>query len=92
MSRQAYPDATQFEKKGKYFDAKATSQTPRWFNVDVKFRKKTRLIGLGELRAHPELANMRILQKGNRLSVTPVDPLEWEFIVGLAKKKPPKVT
>src|SRR6187397_3111469 len=62
VSKQAYPDATQFEKKGKYFDAKATPETPRWFNVDVKFRKKTRLIALDELRAHPELAHMRILQ------------------------------
>ena len=92
VSRQAYPDATQFEKKGKYFDAKATPETPRWFNVDVKFRKKTRLIGLGELRAHPDLARMRILQRGNRLSVTPVDPVEWDFILRLIKRKPPKAS
>ena len=90
VGRQAYPDATQYEKKGKYFDAKATPETPRWFNVDVKFKKKTRLIALDELRAHPELANMRILQRGNRLSITPVDPAEWEVIVGLAKRKAPR--
>ena len=90
VSKQAYPDATQFEKKGKYFDDKATPETPRWFNVDVKFRKKSRLIGLDELRAHPPLAHMRILQRGNRLSVTPVDPAEWEFILALMKRKAPK--
>lgn len=87
VSKQAYPDSTQFDLKSKYHDAKATAEEPRWFNVDVKFRKKTRLIPLEELRTHPELERMRILQRGNRLSVTPVDPGEWEFIVGLAKRK-----
>ena len=52
-------------------------------NVDVKFVKKTRLISIKELRAHAQLANLRILQKGNRLSITPVDPKEYEFILGL---------
>ena len=89
VSKQAYPDSTQFEKKSKYFDPKATSETPRWFNVDVKYRKKSRLVSLDELRTHPELQHMRILQKGNRLSITPVDPAEWEFILGLMKKKAP---
>ena len=90
VSKQAYPDATQFENKSKYFDDKATAETPRWFNVDVKFKKKTRLIALDELRAHPKLAQMRILQRGNRLSVTPVDLGEWEIILGLMKRKRPK--
>ena len=49
--------------------------------MDVRIVKKTRLVGIAELRAAPELANMRILQKGNRLSITPVDPAEWKFIV-----------
>jgi predicted RNA-binding protein with PUA-like domain len=87
VCRQAYPDTTQFERKSKYFDAKATPETPRWFNVDVKLKKKTRLVSLDELRTHPELARMTILQRGNRLSVTPVDPAEWEFVLGLMKKK-----
>jgi len=77
----AYPDATQFDPKNKYFDPKATPETPRWFNVDVKLVKKTRLMPLSEIRGYPELANMRILQKGNRLSITPVDPAEYAFIV-----------
>ena len=62
-------------------DAKATPETPRWFNVDVKLAKKTRLMPLTEIRGYPELAAMRILQKGNRLSITPVDPKEYAFIV-----------
>jgi len=81
ISKAAYPDATQFDKKSKYFDSKATFDAPRWFNVEVELVKKTRLFGLAELRGHPQLANLRILQKGNRLSITPVDPAEWKIIV-----------
>jgi predicted RNA-binding protein with PUA-like domain len=76
----AYPDATQFDPRSTYFDPKAKTENPRWFNVDVKLERKTRLLPLAELRGHPELTNMRVLQKGNRLSITPVDPLEWKFI------------
>jgi predicted RNA-binding protein with PUA-like domain len=82
VSSTAYPDTTQFDKSNKYFDAKATQETPRWFNVDVKLVKKIGLISLDELRQHPELANMRTLQRGNRLSITPLDPAEWKFITG----------
>ena len=59
VSTPAYPDATQFDRKSKYFDPKATRGAPRWFNVDVKLVEKTRLVSLAELRAHPELATMR---------------------------------
>lgn len=83
VSRLAYPDQTQFDPKNKYFDPKATADTPRWFNVDVKFVRKTRLLSIKELRTYPELERMRVLQTGNRLSITPVDPREWEFILGL---------
>ena len=84
---QAYPDATQFDSKSPYFDPKSTRDAPRWVNVDVKFLEKTRLISLAELRTHPELARMRVLQRGNRLSITPVDPAEWAFVVKLAKRR-----
>ncbi|MDE2367196.1 MAG: EVE domain-containing protein, partial [Betaproteobacteria bacterium] len=83
VSKLAYPDATQFDPGSKYFDPKATPQNPRWFNVDVRLVNKTRLVGIKELRGHPELASMRILQKGNRLSITPVDPAEWRFVMGI---------
>ena len=79
----AYPDTTQFDPTSKYFDPKATSQNPRWFNVEVKFIKKTRLVGIKELRSYPDLSSLRILQTGNRLSITPVDPSEWQFIMGI---------
>jgi predicted RNA-binding protein with PUA-like domain len=75
-----YPDDTQFDPKSKYFDPKATREQPRWMVVDIKLVKKTRLVGLPELREHPQLAAMTILQRGNRLSITPVKPEEWRFI------------
>lgn len=83
VSSPAYPDATQFDRGGKYFDPRATPESPRWFNVDVRLVEKTRFVSIRELRDHPELARMRALQKGNRLSITPVDPREWEFILAI---------
>lgn len=77
----AYPDRTQFDPASPYYDPKATPEAPRWWNVDVRVIRKTRLVSLQELRRHPELARMRVLQRGNRLSITPVDPAEWAFIV-----------
>lgn len=81
VSKLAYPDETQFDPASKYFDAKATRENPRWLNVDVQLVKKTRLMPLSEMRTYPELANMRLMQRGNRLSITPVDPAEYDFIV-----------
>jgi predicted RNA-binding protein with PUA-like domain len=78
-----YPDDTQFDPESKYFDPKATREQPRWMLVDVRLVRKTRLVGLPELREHRELANMTILQRGNRLSITPVTPAEWRFIESL---------
>ena len=77
----AYPDRLQFIKGHKYYDEKATPENPRWLNVDVKLVRKTPLLSLKELREYDALTNMRILQRGNRLSITPVDPKEWEFIL-----------
>lgn len=83
VSRLAYPDETQFDSESEYYDPKASRENPRWFNVDVKLEKKTRLVGLQELRAHKELASMQILKRGNRLSITPVTATEWQYIVSL---------
>ncbi|MHB0990947.1 MAG: EVE domain-containing protein [Burkholderiales bacterium] len=82
VSRLAYPDETQFDPAHRYFDPKASRENPRWVNVDVQLTEKTRLMPLQEIRSYPELATMRILQRGNRLSITPVDPREYNFIVG----------
>ena len=80
VARAAYPDASQFDRKSEYYDAQSTRAEPRWLNVDVRLVKKTRFVPLAELRAHPEIAGMRVLQRGNRLSITPVTPVEWRFI------------
>ncbi len=80
-----YPDDTQFDAKGKYFDPKATRETPRWMLVDVRAKKKTRLISLAELRAHAALSGMRVLQRGNRLSITPVTAREYAAIIKLVR-------
>jgi predicted RNA-binding protein with PUA-like domain len=63
VSKLAYPDETQFDRKSEYFDLKSSRENPRWFNVDVTLVKKTRVLGLAELRSHPELASMRVLQR-----------------------------
>ncbi len=82
----AYPDASQFDRASPYYDPKATPEQPRWTSVDVKLVRKTRLLSLKELRTYPELADMRLLARGSRLSVTPVEPAEWAFIGDLLKK------
>ena len=81
VSSASHPDPSQFEKKSPYYDPKAKSEEPRWMLVDVKLVKKTRVMPLEEMRTYPELAEMITLKRGNRLSITPVTPAEWKFIV-----------
>ena len=79
----AYPDKTQFEKKSPYYDPASKKDAPRWFNVDVRALRKTRLISLIEIRKQKPLAKMVTLRPGNRLSITPVTEAEWKHIQGL---------
>jgi predicted RNA-binding protein with PUA-like domain len=88
----AYDDATQFDPASPHYDPKSKADNPRWQNVDVKVLRKTRLIGLPELRAHPQTADMVILRRGNRLSITPVTQAEWDFITGTLMALPPAKT
>lgn len=83
------PDETQFATTiettagptvNRYFDPKSKPENPCWWLRDVRFVAKSRLIPLAELRACPELANMRLLARGNRLSIMPVSDAEWAFI------------
>ena len=83
----AYPDPTQFDAHSKYHDPKATQEEPRWMQVDVRIVKKTRLVALAELRDTPALAEMLILKRGNRLSITPVTAAEWRAVQKLAEIK-----
>jgi len=74
------PDPTQFDAKSPYYDAGSKKDDPRWLLVDVQALRKTRLLALPELRARPELADLVVLRKGNRLSITPVEPAHWKII------------
>ncbi|WP_317202829.1 EVE domain-containing protein [Janthinobacterium sp.] len=76
-----YPDHSQFEADGKYADPKATPEQPRWVSVDVRGVRRTRLLPLAELRGIAGLEEMPLLQKGSRLSITPVTPAQWQIIV-----------
>jgi predicted RNA-binding protein with PUA-like domain len=87
VCKPAYSDETQFDRKSRYYDAGATRDDPRWFNVDVKFVEKTRVVGPAELRGKKALRKMQVLQRGNRLSITPVTEAEWNCILGLLDRK-----
>ena len=86
VSAPAHPDDTQFDRKSHYYDAASKKDVPRWYNVDFRFVKKTPFVSLAELRTHKKLAHMRLLKPGNRLSITPVEPEEWEYITGKLMK------
>jgi predicted RNA-binding protein with PUA-like domain len=84
--RAGYPDATAFDRKDHHFDAESDPAAPRWFTVDVRLKRRlARVITLPELRKHAaqELQGMVLLRAGNRLSVTPVEPAHWKFILSL---------
>ena len=78
------PDPTQFDPASPYYDPKSSPDQPRWLLLDVQALRKTRLVPLARLRSVPALAGMRILQRGNRLSITPVDASEWDAVLALA--------
>ena len=79
-----YPDPTQFDPKAKYYDEKSTDENPRWILVDIAFeRKLSRDITLAELKEHPALADFRLNQRGNRLSIFPVEKKHWDLVLSL---------
>ncbi|WP_422015106.1 EVE domain-containing protein [Roseateles sp.] len=81
VSSAPYPDATQFDPASPYFDPKSKRDTPRWVHVDVRWRETTPLLSLKAMREAPELASMRVLERGSRLSITPVTPDEWRAVL-----------
>ena len=81
VASKAYPDPTQFDPKSPYHDAKSKPEEPRWLLVDVQVLKKIPNITLPALRERPELVDMLLLKKGNRLSITPVEPRHWKIIL-----------
>ena len=87
VASEAYPDATQFDPGSPYHDPKAKPEQPRWVHVDVRLVRKTRLLGLAEMRQRPEFASMLVLKPGNRLSITPVTPTEWRAVTRALQRK-----
>lgn len=82
VSKEGFPDKTAFDKRSKYYDPKSDPENPRWINVEVKFKSKfKRLVPLQELKEEKSLQGMKILQKGNRLSITPLTKKEFEKIL-----------
>jgi predicted RNA-binding protein with PUA-like domain len=84
-----YPDPTQFDRKSKYYDAASKRDEPRWQLVDVQVLRKTRTLGLPELRSIAALEEMVVLRKGNRLSITPVEARHWKLILKQLEKAAP---
>ena len=84
---QPYPDSTQFDPKSDYYDSASKQDNPRWSLVDVSFVRKSTLIPLQALREHDALADMVVLRRGNRLSITPVTPAEWRAVLALLGEK-----
>ncbi len=78
-----YPDPTAFIPSHDHYDPKSRRESPSWYVVDVKFKRDFELISLDELRQHAALADMQVLKRGNRLSVTRISPEEWTCILSL---------
>ena len=83
----AYPDHTAFDPTEKYYHPKSDPDNPRWFMVDVRLIKRFRsTVTLMEIRAEPKLKSMKLVQKGNRLSILPLTEREWKHILMMANK------
>lgn len=88
VCRSGYPDDSQFDRKSDYYDAKSTPVNPRWYRVDIKLETKFKHpVTLAELRIRSDLADMVLLQRGNRLSVQPVKKKEFDTIKKIGMKK-----
>jgi predicted RNA-binding protein with PUA-like domain len=85
-----YPDPTAFDPESDYYDPKSDPDAPRWMLVDVRFKADLkRLVSLDEMKAMPALSEMRVLQRGNRLSITPVTRAEFNAIKKAGNSKAP---
>jgi predicted RNA-binding protein with PUA-like domain len=85
VAREGYPDFSAFDPDDRHFDPKSDPANPRWMMVDVKYVKTfSRIISLKELKLYPELADLALVKRGNRLSIMPVNKKQWDFILALA--------
>jgi len=89
VAREGYADHTALDPQSKYHDPKSTADNPRWFMVDVRYKRKLRRpVSLAELKQHAALKSMTLLQRGNRLSIMPVTAAQWAYILKLEKSDP----
>ena len=87
IASDAYPDPTAFDPNDAHYDPKSDADNPTWMLVDVKFRGKLKTpLTLERLKLEPPLADMRLLKRGNRLSVFPVDRRHWDYIMEMTGK------
>lgn len=82
IASEPYPDHFAWNDESKYFDAKSTPEKPRWFMVDVAFKKKlNQMISLETLKNDTNLIDMMVTKKGSRLSIQPVSDTEFDYII-----------
>lgn len=87
--KEGYPDFTAFDPESKYYDPKSDADKPRWYMVDIRFvQKLKRVITLAELKTYRSISDMRLLARGNRLSIMPVSKKHWDFILELENQAP----
>lgn len=84
--KEAYPDFTAFDPENSHYDPKSKKDSPTWFMVDIKFVKKfSHAVSINEMRENKKLENMKLLQRGNRLSVIPLSKDEFNEIIKMGK-------
>lgn len=84
--KEAYPDFTAFDPDNPHYDPKSKKDSPTWFMVDIKFVKKfSHFVSINEMRENKKLQNMKLLQRGNRLSVMPLSKDEFNEIIKMGK-------
>ncbi len=86
VASKSYPDPTQFDPASPYYDSASRPDKPRWLLVDVRALYKVEVFTLAEMREAPALQDMVVLKRGNRLSITPVQPADWKRLIGMMKK------
>lgn len=90
VASKPYPDFTAFDRKDKHYDPKSKKDDPTWYLVDVRYvRKFRRTVSLTEIKAEKKLKDMRLVQRGNRLSIMPVTKKEWDTILTMEKRPKP---
>ena len=88
ISREAYPDFFSWDRTSRYYDPKSTPEKPRWFMVDVTWEKAFRqIVTLKDLKSEPKLKGMKVLQKGQRLSIMPVTKEEFDIVSAMGMKE-----